>query len=526
VSRRLDARLSALADAAELASGRLPEEVVDPARAVVAKAGVRLGLGLESTVVALAGPTGAGKSSLFNALAGAELAQVGRRRPTTSVATAAVWGEAAPALLDWLRVARRHGVDGDDGVGGLGGLVLVDLPDFDSVERTHRAEVDRLVELADLVVWVADPQKYADASWHDRYLRRLSSHGAAMAVVLNQVDLLPPAAREQARADLAHLLAEDGLDGVPVLTASVRTGDSLGAVRRLLAERVAAREAAVARLEADVAAAVAPLAGFAGAPGTRRLGRGARARLLDALADAAGAATVADAVERAHRRRGALATGWPYVRWLRRLRPDPLRRLRLPEQPQEAVRTSLPGPSAASLARVENEARALAAEAAADLPEPWPRLVRDAALSSGAGIPDALDRAVAGARLPVAAPRWWRAAGALQTVLALVTAAGAVWLLALAVLGFLRVEDAVPLPEVGGVPLPTGLLLGAAAAGILLALATRVVNGASARRRARAAARAVRARVEGVADELVASPVERELDAHDRLARAVRAARA
>ena len=73
-----------LAEASGLAEGRLPDEAVERARAVVARAGERLGLGLESTVVALAGPTGAGKSRLFNALAGEDLAAVGRRRPTTS----------------------------------------------------------------------------------------------------------------------------------------------------------------------------------------------------------------------------------------------------------------------------------------------------------------------------------------------------------------------------------------------------------------------------------------------------------
>ena len=66
----LDQRLAALGEAADLAEGRLDGEAVKRARAVVAQAGARLGLGLESTVVALAGPTGAGKSQLFNALAG------------------------------------------------------------------------------------------------------------------------------------------------------------------------------------------------------------------------------------------------------------------------------------------------------------------------------------------------------------------------------------------------------------------------------------------------------------------------
>jgi hypothetical protein len=202
------------------------------------------------------------------------------------------------------------------------------------------------------------------------------------------------------------------------------------------------------------------------------------------------------AVEGAHRHRGALATGWPFIRWVRRLRPDPLRRLRLPEHPQEAVRTSLPPPAPAALAPVENAARALAGEASQGLPDPWPRLTREAALAGRDRLPDALDRAVAGTDLGTGAPRWWRAAGALQWLLGLVTAAGALWLLALAGLGLLRIEDVVPLPEVGGVPVPTALLLGGALAGIVAGLAARLVNGAAARRRGRAAVRALRRRVE------------------------------
>lgn len=514
----LETRLAALGDAVTSATGRLDEAVVAPARAVVDRAGTRLGLGLASTVVALAGPTGAGKSSLFNALVGEDVATAGRRRPTTSAAAAALWGEANPALLDWLDVGRRHRAPAAP---ALDGLVLVDLPDFDSVESTHRTEVDRLVGLVDLVVWVTDPQKYADAAWHDRYLRRLGSHAAAMAVVLNQVDLLPASGRAQAQGDLARLLAADGLAAVPVLGASVRTGEGIDAVRALVGERVAAREAALVRLDADVDATAAVLATACGPQGARRVDGDARDRLIDALAVAAGAPTVIDAVERAHRRRGALATGWPFVRWVRRLRPDPLRRLRLPETPQEAVRTSMAPPSPAALAPVENAARALAARASDGLPPPWPGLVRDAALASRDALPEALDRAVAGTDLGVGAPRWWVAAGAVQWAFALVVAAGALWLLALAGLGLLRIEDVVPLPEVWGIPVPTALLLGGALAGILTGVAARIVNGASARRRGRAAGRALRGRVEGVGDDLVVAPVAAELDAHDRLAGAL-----
>ena len=56
------------------------------------------------------------------------------------------------------------------------GVVLLDLPDHDSTEVSHHLEVDRLVQLADMLVWVLDPQKYADAAIHDRFLKPLAGH--------------------------------------------------------------------------------------------------------------------------------------------------------------------------------------------------------------------------------------------------------------------------------------------------------------------------------------------------------------
>src|SRR5919199_2531846 len=102
-------RLAALDEILGLADGRLEHTSVEQARAVAAKAGERLRLGDAHTVVALAGATGSGKSSLANALAGEPVSQVGLRRPTTGVAHAVVWGSAdAGPLLDWLEGARRH----------------------------------------------------------------------------------------------------------------------------------------------------------------------------------------------------------------------------------------------------------------------------------------------------------------------------------------------------------------------------------------------------------------------------------
>ena len=510
MSGTLEPRLRSLAQAVDLADGRLDEDRVAAARRVVERAGQRIGLGLESTVVALAGPTGAGKSSLFNALAGAEVAGVGRRRPTTSSPSAAVWGDAMPELLDWLDVPRRHRA----GNGALRGLVLLDLPDFDSVERSHRLEVDRVIELADLIVWVVDPQKYADAALHDGYLRPFARYGDSMLVVLNQVDAIGDAS--PLRDDLSRLLRGHGLEGVPVLAVSARTGEGLDAFRRRLERAVAERAAALARLSADVSSAAEGLASQCAPDARARIEPEDRDRLRAALAGAAGVGTVVRAVEASHRRRGALAAGWPFARWVRRLRPDPLRRLRL-EQPAPDVRTSLPGPTAVQREQVAAATRALAAGASSGLPAPWPNIVRRAATAREEQVSDRLDRVVAGVDLRARAPRWWSVAGALQRLLALAVLAGAAWLLALVALAWLQHDDVVPTPELNGLPVPTLLLLGGLAVGLVLAYLVRLVNAASARRRGRAARRTLEAGVDEAAGELVLDPVEAELHAHGRL---------
>src|SRR6187549_1875507 len=105
----LGGRIDALNSAAEAARGRLDDDVVDQAQEVVERAAGRLRLSAEHTVVAIAGATGSGKSSTFNQLTGLELSAVGVRRPTTSWATACVWGsDGAQELLEWLGIPPRH----------------------------------------------------------------------------------------------------------------------------------------------------------------------------------------------------------------------------------------------------------------------------------------------------------------------------------------------------------------------------------------------------------------------------------
>ncbi|MGY1704314.1 GTPase [Geodermatophilus sp. SYSU D00697] len=517
-------RLAALREAVEVAEDRLEVPEVGRARALLAKAGAREALG-DATVVALAGATGSGKSTLFNALSGAEVSTPGVRRPTTGVAHATVWGadggpeDTTDRLLDWLEVPRRHRHGPEP---ALDGLVLLDLPDHDSIKLEHRLEVDRLVQLVDVLVWVLDPEKYADAAVHDRYLVPLAGHAGVLLVVLNQVDRLDAVAAKECLADLRALLDREGLADTPLLAISARTGTGLGELRADLARRVSARRAATDRLTADVrdvARALSAQCGEAG-PG---VGRREREQLTAALAEAAGVPTVAAAVARSVRRSGTAATGWPVVRWTRRLRADPLERLHLGAAQDPArggsagSRTSLPAAGAVQQAGVTRAVREAREAAGEGLPQAWRDDLRRTVEVSEQQLADRLDRAVAGTDLgPPRTPLWQRGVGGLQWLLTLVALAGALWLLALVALGLFQLDDVVPLPRVEGLPLPTLLLVGGLLAGALLALVARPFVGLRARRRARRAEARLRAAVDVVAQEEVLAPMAEVREDHDR----------
>jgi len=537
--------LVALDEAVQALEGRADTTALRRARSLADRAGERLRLSGEHTVVALAGSTGSGKSSLFNALSGADLSPVGVRRPTTSKAHASVWGtEGAAPLVQWLGVPRRqttwrHGAGEADAAGEgsgptsvddeLDGLVLLDLPDHDSTAVEHQHEVDRLVELVDLLVWVVDPQKYADQVLHERYLRKLSGHAAVTVVVLNQVDTVNPFAAAECAEDLRRLLDDDGLRRSPVLTTSVRTGAGLDGLRSLLVDAVARRRARNDRLVADIEGVVEALTPAVALDDPRGIGGAERARLVEALSSAAGVPVIGRAVQESWRMRAAGSLGWPPTRWVRRLRPDPLRRLHLRggerREVREMVRSSVPEPTPVQRAQVDTALRNVCDVAAAGLPDPWQRSVRRAADGSAGDVRDALDRAVVGTDLGVdRVPLWWRAAGALQWLLVVAALVGAGWLLLLAFGSYLRLPDP-PTPEVRGFPVPTVLLVGGVVLGLALAFVGRLVANAGAAARRRRAESRLRSAIENVATTLMLAPVEDELARHRRAREALERSR-
>ncbi|MFH9264169.1 GTPase [Streptomyces sp. NPDC017546] len=466
----LPPRLDALRELVGLSRARLDRDTLAEAGRVLDEAAARQRLSSRHTVIAVAGATGSGKSTLFNALAGAPISDTGLRRPTTSQPIACSWTDGAAGLLDRLAVPgrlRRRPHPGPAAFDeALQGLVLVDLPDHDSAATEHRDQVDRVLALVDAVIWVVDPEKYADAALHERYLRPLAGHAEVTFVVLNQTDRLPGEAADLVLDDLRRLLDEDGIalgehgePGATVMSLSALTGDGVPELREMIGRFVQDRTAATRRLWADVDATAARLRPVYVAEGRPGLGERAREEFTDRLAEAVGAAAAGQAAEREWRRNAGRACGTPWLRLWRwyenRGLPGSLDRMGQALTPPEEELTARQ--------RVEQAVRIVADGAADGLPGPWAQAVREAAFNGAKGLPEALDElaakagapgaskrgggteagrgAVAGASLggPTGAPlggrpakpprpKWWPAAVLAQVSMTLLQIFGGLWL--------------------------------------------------------------------------------------------------
>jgi GTP-binding protein EngB required for normal cell division len=519
----LSDRLTALARMTQIGFARSGQDGFSPqllrdTETLLGRAGERLRMSADHTVVVLAGGTGSGKSSLFNQLAGADFSPVGVIRPMTREAYACVWGmDGATPLLDWLGVRDRNRYARSSALGegerSLGGLLLLDLPDHDSVLSGESGSVNRLVSLADLMVWVLDPQKYADAAVHSRYLMPMAGHSSVIAVVLNQADLLTTEQAGDCVIDLQRLLDAEGLHDSRILVTSAVTGAGLDDLREVLAKAVTARRASAERLSADVDALAARFAPYAGEAGTVGAGDGEEA-LAEAFAQAAGVAGVARTLQSARELKAADYVGWP-VSWLadRLLRRDPVRKIRLGTLWDE-LRGVSAGPAGAHRAEIDNAITVLADKVAPGLPAPWPATARAAARSQVDAIPAALGEAV-GAALPAenSAAGWWRLVAAWQGLLLGAAVAGLAWLVTLLVAGvFQAARHPVTLfSNVHLMPWVAVMVVAILALGWLTAIGCMSLVDRTADRERERAERQMRSGIAEVGHRLVVLPVEQEL---------------
>ncbi|WP_369211685.1 GTPase [Streptomyces flavofungini] len=510
----LSERLDALRELVGLSRTRLDSDTLAEAGRVLDESAARRKLSGRHTVVAIAGATGSGKSTLFNALAGVMISDTGVRRPTTAAPLGCSWTDGAAGLLDRLGIPgrlRRRPLQGP-GADDLRGLVLIDLPDHDSAAAEHREHVDRILGLVDAVIWIVDPEKYADAMLHERYLRPMAGHAEVTFVVLNQIDRLPGDAADQVLDDLRRLLDEDGLalgehgePGATVLAVSALTGEGMEELRDSLSHFTRERAAAARRIAADLDAAAERLRPVyvAGPSAGRNRGRvglseEAREEFTDRLAEAVGATTAGEAAERSWCRNAGKACGDP---WLRLWRWYEARR-----SAEGSAAPIAPGPvdeEVTARQRVEHAVRAVADEAAAGLPQPWGQAVREAAVRGAEGLPEELDVLAVRAGVPSGRPprpNWWPAAVLTQAAMSLLQVVGGLWLLA-QVLGAAT-------PNLG---VPVLLMLTGIVGGPCVEWTSRLAARGPARRYGREAERRLREAAAGCGRARVLDPVAAEL---------------
>jgi GTPase SAR1 family protein len=142
-------------------------------------------------MVAIIGPGGSGKSTLVNALAGADgLSDAGTRRPTTTGVVVVCRSPEDAAFLDPQFKPDDLRVIAEPGVFQMNHLLLVDTPDIDSTHlAVHRPLVKRVIEMADVLLCVfnsENPKTRDQVDFFHPYVQRF--HGESLVGILNKCD--------------------------------------------------------------------------------------------------------------------------------------------------------------------------------------------------------------------------------------------------------------------------------------------------------------------------------------------------
>ena len=500
-------------------SDRADSAVLDRVKQVVNQAGQRMSLSNDVTVIAIAGATGSGKSSLFNALSQSTLATVGVRRPMTEKVMAVSFGDAdTTALLDWLEIGQCHQATEP----ALNGVVLLDLIDYDSIISTHQQEVDRLVAVVDAIFWVVDPQKYADGLLHNRYLSQLGDYGSVLTIVLNQVDRLWPAQTTAIHQDLVQLLRADGFTQPDVFEVSAITGQGVDELRRHASQIACEKRAMISRLTIDAGVQARALRAQLNSNPAGVLAQPIIDEVTSLCLELADVNQIQEATKASYKRRGAIATGWPVLSWLSRLRPDPLKKLQLVGFRSKPAEIALPRTPIrvhrVSQARIDTVMRHVFDAARKRLPDSWKRSTNLCVTQAAQPLVKAIDQAVVSTDLGITKlPTWWSLMRFIQWLILGVGLVGLAWLGINFVLVSFMSLSAWLTPKLGSLPLPTWLLIGSLVIGGLCAGLARIGVNLSAKVAAISAAKRLQQSIEAVASTIIIEPVNKELRAHDHL---------
>lgn len=305
------------------------------------------------TVIAVAGPSGTGKSTVVNTLARRNsLVPTGMHRPTTTELVAYVDAEVTAALfLELSGIPRSVSVEfcttrsnplrdslGMVGEGHqvrsaltqCGHPIVVEVPDTLLVPELTSA-ASQVLETADLILWTTDSQKYADAAFHSRisaFPRHPNSY-----FVLTHTEGLTESQLQTLNQELAAIAERIGVSP-EILQISLYDESSLARFRETVAElshapeaRWRGQQAAIHHaatklgqdLELDVTGefSTQPVQ----APSVASPPSPAETKLVDQVTQVSGLSAVQANFSKQYLRAGGFWTLWPVLNWLAGIKP-------------------------------------------------------------------------------------------------------------------------------------------------------------------------------------------------------------
>lgn len=305
------------------------------------------------TVIAVAGPSGTGKSTVVNTLARRNsLVPTGMHRPTTTELVAYVDAEVTAApFLELSGIPRSVSVEfcttrsnplrdslGMVGEGHqvrsaltqCGHPIVVEVPDTLLVPELTSA-ASQVLETADLILWTTDSQKYADAAFHSRisaFPRHPNSY-----FVLTHTEGLTESQLQTLNQELAAIAERIGVSP-EILQISLYDESSLARFRETVAElshapeaRCRGQQAAIHHaatklgqdLELDVTGefSTQPVQ----APSVASPPSPAETKLVDQVTQVSGLSAMEANFSKQYLRAGGFWTLWPVLNWLAGIKP-------------------------------------------------------------------------------------------------------------------------------------------------------------------------------------------------------------
>lgn len=414
------------------------------------------------SVIAFAGASGVGKSELINSLTESAACEVGTHRPSTKVPQGVFCAQANPTqLLELIGVTQSTGISQSEFSRGIPeNLVFVDLPALE-YEPAREATAATL-RGADVIVWVTDPQRYADASFVDSVLS--FPHVENTIVVLSHADTLNETQHERILEHLRDILTEHGLGDLPIYSAGRRLENLTS---ELLSKIVDMTSQGDARNTAFVSALHQGISDFVQASELDQVKPEALAELNESFDNPLkteallNLSPTADRMADAYKRAAAFWIAWPVLTWIVGFKPS--------KKQSPDSRTTLPGIPSVNDWVLRHDAQTVTRQRTKHLPPKWRTFFTSHSASLELPLVEALNLALSMQKVQSAPKRaWWKLWWIGQWILFLTLIASSLWLLVWAVGALASMSP--PVLWLGLIPLPALLFVVGLLGGLLWSL--------------------------------------------------------